>query len=65
MTVDDCKLLINICQHCLRSNNLDQQQISDIDYIINKLSKIIFIKDRKNAVVRNKKVVKRSRVSSS
>lgn len=64
MTVDDCKLLINICQHSLRSNNLNQQQISDIDYIINKLSKTIFIKDRKNAVVRNKKMGQRARISS-
>ena len=64
MTVDDYKLLINICQHSLRSNNLNQQQISDIDYIINKLSKTIFIKDRKNAVVRNKKMGQRARISS-
>ena len=65
MTLKDYKLLVNICQQCLRSNNLNKQQIADIDTIMAKLSSHIFLKEKTNALVRNKKVVKRTRVSSS
>jgi len=37
MTVDDYKLLINICQQCLRSASLSIEQTIDIDTMINKL----------------------------
>ena len=37
MNQDDYKLLINICQQCLRSPLLSLSQVSDIDLIINKL----------------------------
>ncbi len=37
MNSEDYKLLIHICQQCLRSSILSMQQIIDIDTMINKL----------------------------
>jgi hypothetical protein len=49
MNEQDYKLLINICYHCLRSNNLTIQQVSDIDQIISKLHETVSqIKTKEN-----------------
>lgn len=37
MTFDDYRLLINICQQCLRSASLSIEQTIDIDTMISKL----------------------------
>lgn len=39
MSKEDYQLLINICYHCLRYNNLTMKQISDINTMIDKLYK--------------------------
>lgn len=45
MTLDDYKLLIHICNHCLRSNNLTLKQINDIDKVLTKLYNRVFTQE--------------------
>ena len=66
LTDKDYKTLINACLVCLRqSNGLNFSQIQDITQVYHKLIHISNFGTKNNAVVRNKKVGKRSRVRNS
>jgi len=59
MTKNDYDLLIRICQYSLRKGyDLDQEQISDIDRMLNKLYNERNSREKLDALVRNKKVGK-------
>jgi hypothetical protein len=63
MNTEDYELMIKICQYALRKGyDLNQQQTQDIDNLIKKLYSIRNKDIFKNALVRSKKVGKRTRV---
>jgi hypothetical protein len=60
MNSKDYNLLIHICQHLLRKgHDLTFEQISDIDRMIHKLYIEKQKKEKRNALVRSKKMGKR------
>jgi hypothetical protein len=66
MTKNDYDLLIKICQYSLRKGYcLDQDQISDIDRMLNKLYNKRNSREKLDALVRNKKVGKTTGVRNS
>jgi hypothetical protein len=66
MTKNDYDLLIKICQYSLRKGyGLDQDQISDIDRMLNKLYNKRNSREKLDALVRNKKVGKTTGVRNS
>lgn len=63
MKYHDYDLLIKICQHSLRKgNDLNVEQVSDIDRMIKVLYNEQQSRRKINALDRNKKMGKRSRV---
>ena len=60
MNSRDYDLLIYICQHLLRkSHDLNFEQVTDIDRMISKLYNEKQKKEKRNALVRSKKMGKR------
>lgn len=63
MTKSDYELLMKVCQYALRKgSDLDNEQIASIDRVMNKLYNRLYSGEIKNALVRNKKMGKRTRV---
>ena len=65
LTINDYKFLINICQHSLRKGqDLSSEDVVRIDRLLNKLYNKVYGNTGKkvNALVRNKKMGKTTRV---
>lgn len=66
MTNEDYHLMIHICQHSLRKgHDLTLQQVQDIDKLITKIYNEKITQGTKYALVRSKKVGKRTRIHSN
>lgn len=66
MTKNDYDLLVKVCQYALRKgSDLDSDQIASIDRVMNKLYNTLYSGEKTNALVRNKKVGKRTRLRSN
>ena len=63
MTKNDYDLLVKICQYALRKGcDLNDRQVASIDRLIHKLYNRLHSGEETNALVRNKKVGKTTRV---
>ena len=66
MTNKDYHLMIHICQHTLRKgHDLTLEQVNDIDQLIKKIYKEKILRGNKYALVRSKKMGKRTRVHNN
>jgi hypothetical protein len=63
MTNKDYKLLLMVCQYALRKGfDLNETQVTDIDNVMRKLYNKVNIGGKIDALVRNKKMGKTTRV---
>lgn len=66
MTNEDYHLMIHICQHSLRKgHDLTLEQVNDINQLIQKIYHEKVITGKKYALVRSKKMGKRTRLHSN
>lgn len=66
MTNEDYHLMIHICQHTLRKgHDLTLEQVNDINQLIQKIYHEKVTKGKKYALVRSKKMGKRTGVHSN